>query len=148
MAHLIVFGSVPCQLSSTRLRLGALGQRVACPRADDRRGADAAHPVRQVRIVRERTTGKILAMKKLKKSEMLKRGQVGRGARRRGLPHGRSAGSDRDIGGRCLQSHVSPTLRCYGRAFQWHRSWTVDAAACPLQAGVWRLGASTRYIPC
>lgn len=31
----------------------------------------------QVRIVREKTTGKIMAMKKLKKAEMLKRGQVG-----------------------------------------------------------------------
>ncbi len=30
----------------------------------------------QVRIVRERTTDKIMAMKKLKKSEMLRRGQV------------------------------------------------------------------------
>lgn len=30
----------------------------------------------EVRIVRERATGKLLAMKKLKKSEMLKRGQV------------------------------------------------------------------------
>lgn len=31
----------------------------------------------QVRIVREKNTGKIMAMKKLKKSEMLRRGQVG-----------------------------------------------------------------------
>eukprot|EP00967_Tisochrysis_lutea_P050010 scaffold61405_cov21-Tisochrysis_lutea.AAC.1 len=30
----------------------------------------------QVRIVREKNTGKIMAMKKLKKSEMLRRGQV------------------------------------------------------------------------
>lgn len=33
--------------------------------------------VLQVRIVRERLTGKIMAMKKLKKAEMLRRGQVG-----------------------------------------------------------------------
>lgn len=30
----------------------------------------------QVRIVKERITGKIMAMKKLKKAEMLRRGQV------------------------------------------------------------------------
>lgn len=30
----------------------------------------------QVRIVRERGTGKVLAMKKLRKAEMLRRGQV------------------------------------------------------------------------
>jgi hypothetical protein len=30
----------------------------------------------QVRIVREKLTGKIMAMKKLKKAEMLRRGQV------------------------------------------------------------------------
>ena len=30
----------------------------------------------QVRIVRERSSGKIMAMKKLRKSEMLRRGQV------------------------------------------------------------------------
>jgi hypothetical protein len=34
--------------------------------------------VSQVRIVRERTTAKIMAMKKLKKAEMLRRGQVSR----------------------------------------------------------------------
>lgn len=31
----------------------------------------------QVRICREKTTGHVYAMKKLKKSEMLRRGQVG-----------------------------------------------------------------------
>lgn len=34
------------------------------------------HASPQVRIVRERTTSKIMAMKKLKKAEMLRRGQV------------------------------------------------------------------------
>ena len=34
----------------------------------------------QVRIVKEKNTGKIMAMKKLKKSEMLRRGQVRGGA--------------------------------------------------------------------
>lgn len=34
------------------------------------------HPCTQVRIVREKATGKIMAMKKLKKAEMLRRGQV------------------------------------------------------------------------
>ncbi len=38
---------------------------------------DALMPhVPQVRIVREKTTGKVMAMKKLKKAEMLRRGQV------------------------------------------------------------------------
>lgn len=46
-------------------------------------------PMLQVRIVRERATGKIMAMKKLKKLEMLRRGQVGR----RGLGPGAGAGA-------------------------------------------------------
>lgn len=40
------------------------------------RGCMHALPCMQVRIVREKLTGKIMAMKKLKKAEMLKRGQV------------------------------------------------------------------------
>ncbi len=49
---------------------------LAAPRPTPARPAPPPPPP-QVRIVKERASGKIMAMKKLKKAEMLRRGQVG-----------------------------------------------------------------------
>lgn len=53
----------------------------------------------QVRVVREKTNGKIMAMKKLKKAEMLRRGQVGRAALTQAAPVG---------GGLSVRAHKFP----------------------------------------